>query len=258
TYWIELKVLFPKNISTHRHTINRVCLFSFLFLILVTTCPLWGQVVSKKELVSEDYQRWSSLINPQINSNGKWVSYMKQYDYGQDTLFVRSTSKNVQYIFPGEAWLKFSSDGRKAFIRTDSLLQIQNLVTGGLENISPIKHYELSFNEEYLLVHMSNSSNNGNDLVVRGMLSGKEYRLSGIEHSFMNPENNSLLYSIKEEGNNLLYFLDLTTVDWKPILLRETNFPFKQIAWGSSGNSLAFIQENTESENMHLHFIKSL
>jgi hypothetical protein len=74
---------------------------SFLVFILpVVTCPLWGQVLQKKQLTAADYPLWGELQFDKIAPNGKWASYRMGYESGADTLYVRNTKSLKTFTFP--------------------------------------------------------------------------------------------------------------------------------------------------------------
>lgn len=226
----------------------------FLFLMIVT-CPICGQVTSKKILTPNDYERWSTMGMLQISNDGDWVSYLKHYDYGQDSLFLVSNESDAQFYYPGRQVLDFNEASTVALIRKGDTLQIQNLINGSVEQISNVKWYESTKNDEHLIINISNSSNNSESLLIKTLSSSRDYFVARVETFEINRETNSLLYTTKKNGSHFLYLMELSKKHWKPILLRKSTFPFKQLVWGPSGKSFAYLQKSMDSKNgFILHF----
>jgi len=171
--------LYYGRFAFYGQLVNQIGAFSFLFLMLVA-CPLRGQVTSKKVLTPKDYHRWSTLEGIQISNNGTWASYSKQYDYGEDTLFIKSTANGPQYVFPGNGKLEFTANGRTAIIKLKSNLILQDLYTGEVNQINACSGYEILQNGKYILVQKENGSNNSFDLFIKCMDSERQFFLSGL------------------------------------------------------------------------------
>ncbi|WP_127139403.1 alpha/beta hydrolase family protein [Flagellimonas oceanensis] len=234
--------------------VNREVLFSF-FLLMLATCPLWGQVTSKKSLTPKDYHRWSTIFLSQISDDGKWASYTKQYDYGQDTLFIRSTEGDTQYVHPGGGQLEFTPDGGKAIISKEGALQLQDLHKGEVVDIGPILGHEMILNGRWLLIKKVGAENNGYNLEFRSLKTERTFNLKGVDSHLMSPTGNKLLYIKRERGRYALNLLNMESKEWEPVVLRESRFPLQQLVWGPSGNSLAFLRTGDETNNdLDLYF----
>ncbi len=235
--------------------VNREVLFSFILLMLAT-CPLWGQVTSKKTLTPKDYHRWSTLFLPQISDDGQWVSYTKQYDYGQDTLFIRSTEGDTRYVHPGGGHLEFTADGDKAVISKEGSLRLQNLGNGDVKDIGPILGHEMVMNGTWLLIKKMGAENSGYDLELRSLKTERTFDLKGVDSHLISPKGDQLLYITREKGTYVLQLLDLGPGEWEPVELRESGFPFQRLVWGPSGNSIAFLQKDGGTKDgLGLYFL---
>lgn len=238
-------------------TIARFEWLSFLFWTVIVTCPVMGQMTSKMKLTPKDYSRWSTLSRPQISNDGLWVSFAKQYDYGADTLFVQSTIGNKKYLYPGNGKLEFSDDAKKVVIHKDSLLMIQDLSSGEVEKVSPIIQYEPILNGEFLLIRKHSGIIGKYDLTIKELDGSKEFELYGIDHFVRSPNGNSLLILKTNHESHTLHMLDLTKEIWNLKLLTKSKFPLKQLVWGPSGKSIAFMRETIDKEKeMNLFFYK--
>ncbi|RIV73098.1 prolyl oligopeptidase family serine peptidase [Flagellimonas aequoris] len=250
--------LIPGN-GEREPKVNREVLFSFILLMLAT-CPLWGQVTSKKSLTPKDYHRWSTLFLHQISDNGQWVSYTKQYDYGQDTLFIQSTEGDTQYVHPGGGQLEFTADGDKAVISKEGSLRLQNLGNGDVKDIGPILGHEMVLNGTGLLIKKMGAEKSGYDLEFRSLKTERTFDLKEVDSHLISPKGDKLLYITREKGTYALQLLDLGPGEWEPVELRESRFPFQRLVWGPSGNSIAFLQKDGETKDglgLYFHIIGS-
>ncbi|UBZ13623.1 prolyl oligopeptidase family serine peptidase [Flagellimonas marinaquae] len=234
---------------------NREVLFSFILLMLAT-CPLWGQVTSKKSLTPKDYHRWSTLLMPEISDDGKWVSYIKQYDYGQDTLFIRSTDGKDRYVHPGGGRSDFSPDGSRVLIKKDGTLRVQELDNGRIEELEPVLGHEMGQKGTWALIKRPRGENKGQSLEIRFWETGKVCRLAAVESHLASPKGEKLLFVRKEGDGYTLNLLDLGSGKPKPTLLMTSKYPFQHLVWGPSGNSFAFLQKESESGGLVLYFHK--
>ena len=73
------------------------------FILPLVACPLWGQVVQKKELSPADYHLWGETHIDKISNNEDWVSYTTAYQNGRDTLFVRNSINGKTFFYAGGA-----------------------------------------------------------------------------------------------------------------------------------------------------------
>lgn len=234
--------------------VNREVLFSIISLMLAA-CPLRGQVTSKKKLTPKDYHRWSTLFMPQISDDGQWASYTKQYDYGQDTLFIRSTEGNTRYVHPGGGQLEFTPDGGKAIISKERSLRLQDLHNGKVVDLGPKLGHEIIFDGRWLLIKRERPENSGYDLDLRSLETERTFNLKGVVSHLVSPKGSKLLYTSRDEGTYALHLLDLGPGEWKPVVLRDSKFPFQQLVWGPSGNSIAFLQKEGEAnDDLVLYF----
>src|SRR5690606_801888 len=74
----------------------------------------------------------------------------------------------------------------------------------------------------------------------------------------MDTMGKKVLYTVQDNKNVNLLLLDLNSKNWEPMVLRESPSPFKQLIWGPSGNSFAFLQfRDSGSRDLNIHFYRS-
>ncbi|MDD7888228.1 S9 family peptidase [Flavivirga sp. 57AJ16] len=245
------------NQNTALCFLNKKCGYIFLFILMLSAYPSWGQATPKKKLTPNDYHRWSTLFIPQISDDGQWVSYTKQYDYGQDTLFISSTDGNTKYFYPGDGFLKFSPKGSKALVLDNSVLQIQDLLDGTVEKVPSVLSYEMIQDGVSVLIRKVGDKNSGQHLSIKHLNTGNTYDLTEVNIYTISSKGNKLLYSKRIGESYNLYLLDMASHPYQPVLLRTSVEPFKKLTWGSSGNSFAFLeQESSSVNNLDLCFYK--
>lgn len=117
--------------------------FLVLFFILpLVACPLWGQVVQKKNLTPDSYAQWGNVELENISPDQKWASFRMRYKNGSDTLLVRNVSSLKTFNFPAAKNSVFSSGGM-FFCQTGKDLIILDLSNGRKEIIKEISNFFL-------------------------------------------------------------------------------------------------------------------
>src|SRR5690606_10285659 len=150
------------------------------------------------------------------------------------------------------------ANGRTAIIKLKSNLILQDLYTGEVNQINACSGYEILQNGKYILVQKENGSNNSFDLFIKCMDSERQFFLSVLQQYEKDPMGKKVLYTVQDNKNVNLLLLDLNSKNWEPMVLRESPSPFKQLIWGPSGNSFAFLQfRDSGSRDLNIHFYRS-
>ncbi len=108
--------------------LNKTKLYGCLLLLLQVVATAQGQ--QKRMLTPDDYKLWSFLYGANISTDGRWVSYHVKQQDGKDTLYVKSNSTDVLYVYPAALNEHFSSDAKWLAYRTGDSLTFLNLQTG--------------------------------------------------------------------------------------------------------------------------------
>lgn len=225
-----------------------------LFILPLVACPLWGQVVQKKNLTPDSYAKWGNVELENISPDQKWASFRMRYKNGTDTLFVRNVSSLKTFNFPAAKKGVFSS-GRIFFCQTGKNLIILNLSNGRKEIIKGINNFDYYKKNEKLLI-LSARENKKSTLTIRSLKTGRDSEISGIDQFSINKEKGMLAYSTFSEGKSALSIASLQKDETFEVV--KGSLPFYNLSWQKNGCSLAFTAGNDPQHPQAIyHFIAS-
>ncbi|MFG4001377.1 prolyl oligopeptidase family serine peptidase [Flavobacterium aquidurense] len=219
---------------------------TFLFFVLVT-CPLLGQVKQKKMLQESDYHLWHTLQSENISENGNWISYKLVYPNGKDTLFVRNTKLDIQYVFPNSFNGSFNMEESFACITPIAGLQILNLKTGKSHTYAGITQYKYTKNKKYIITYSkagdpSLEIKKSSGLTIMKIDNVREYKIA--------PQENAVMFT----DGRCIGFITLTDKLEKTIIVEKSENPFFNLTWQSNGNAVAFLQKKDDLGENNLFF----
>lgn len=236
----------------YSHVNLKLFLVSFFILPLVT-CPLWGQVVQKKQLTESDYHLWGTLRMDKVTPNGKWASYRMVYEKGIDTLFVTNTNTNQTYSFPSANNAFFA--GNEFFICRDSKgLYLLNLTTGKQEVSEPVLECDYS-SETNEIVFLTNANK---VLKTLNLLTKRTKTIAEVENFALSPDKKRVVFSTAINQNNsvgLLHLGEKPFVEW---IVKNHSSPFLQFAWQESGKGLAFYSFSSTKTEESILFLYTI
>ena len=85
--------------------------FKFIIVLLLSAVSITLQA-QKKNLELKDYAQWQNLGSFTISDNGSWATYHVRLVDGDDTLYVKSLTSNVEYKYALSTGPQFSSDSK--------------------------------------------------------------------------------------------------------------------------------------------------
>lgn len=221
-------------------------LIPFLFFILpLVTCPLWGQVVQKKQLTSADYHLWGELQFDKIAPNGKWASYRMGYESGADTLFVRNTESLRTYAFPSA---NSSSFGGSIWFacQENQELKLLNLKTGRLETIADVTQYAFSADTDKLLI-LKKTNAGENTLLIRNSKGDVIDKILGVHDFKMSPTGGKVVFWETTNNKNQVGLLNLGKTREQSWILQNHEDIFYGFTWDESEKAFAFYSRSTPS-----------
>lgn len=225
-------------------TLLRLPLIPFLFFILpLVTCPLWGQVVQKKQLISADYHLWGELQFDKIAPNGKWASYRMGYESGADTLFVRNTESLNTYAFPSASNSSFS-DGMWFACQENQKLKLLNLKIGKLETIADVIQYAFSSHADKLVI-LKKTNSGENTLLIRNSKGAVIDKINGVHDFKISPIGENVAYWVTTNNKNQVGILSLGKKQEQSWILQTQEDNFYDFTWDESGKSLTFYSRLT-------------
>lgn len=200
----------------------------FLCLVLVS-CPLLGQELTKKMLTEADYDLWATMKGELISNSGRWVSYQMTYPSKQDTLFVKEVRTGKKFSFPSYSNGRFTSKDVFTCQKRDTLLLL-NLKTAKQEQIIGVKRYEFSNEGDFLVTLMAD-----NQLVVRKRGEVVDGIVDVTEYQWNDSEKRLAYISTQNVG-----ILSFEKRYQKRILLSTNQQGFKRLTWQFKRDSFAF------------------
>ena len=225
-----------------------------LFILPLVACPLWGQVVQKKNLTPDSYAQWGNVELENISPDQKWASLRMRYKNGSDTLFVRNVSSLKTFYFPAAKNSVFSSGGM-FFCQTGKDLIILDLSNGRKEIIKEISNFNYYEKNEKLVI-LSAFENKNRTLTIRSLKTGKERQITNIDQFSLNKEKGMLAYSTFSKGKSAISIANLQKD--KIFEVAEGALAFSNLSWQKNGRSLAFTTGNDPQHPQAIyHFIAS-
>ncbi|WP_432221819.1 alpha/beta hydrolase family protein [Flavobacterium sp. TMP13] len=242
------------NSPTYRRLYPRVLnlppflVLVLLFILPLVACPLWGQVVQKKELAAADYHLWSELNINKISLDGNWASYNLTYENYVDTLFVQHIkSPKKRYAFPRTESSLFTINNFFLAKRSDTLL-ITNLKTGEQEVIRQVKQYHYSIKNDLLII--STQTELQQNLLTIRTPSGKiEKEIKGVSTFSVSPNEQGLIFGAETNKEFLVASLNLKSPYNQKIIIQNNKNEFDGYSWQKDGKSVAFF---TAAENDYI------
>lgn len=229
--------------------IKFVCSAFSVIMFGLVTCPASGQDLMQRRLTREDYGLWSRLQSDKISSHGRWVSYCLKYESGLDTLFVKSTSSKISYLFPDSNQGIFACDEFFACANKTKQLQLLSLTDGNISRIFNVKKYDFDGHGKFLIT-LENQNNSTKSLCIR---TNRGKLIKEIKNSVdyqLSPDGNALLYTVRQHNISeagLIHLSQNLTV--KKILSGDSR-SFKSLTWSKDGNAAAFYATDSTATNI--------
>ena len=218
-----------KLLKIIRMKFNFYMILSFIFLI----SPLYGQLKSKMQLTSLDYELLGTLRPVAFSDNGRWAAYVMSYET-TDTLFVKQVTSGKVYTFPNNASGIFGRDSIFLHINKNQNLIINELTSGKVESINNVSRFDFESN---CLIYLEKLER-ANRLVIK---KGTEVALiEGVVDYSLNPAKDMLWYIKEVEGQYSSGIVDLDKHMKQIIIDRPSSQPLKKGAWQSNGKSIGF------------------
>ncbi|TRX29909.1 hypothetical protein FNW52_20455, partial [Flavobacterium sp. ZT3R18] len=234
-----------KNSSKNFKALCPIIILFLFFILPLVACPLWGQVVQKKELTPSDYHLWGELNLDKIAPDQQWASYRMSYDNGIDTLFVRNTISNKTYSYPAGDNSIFTKNNTFVCL-TKQGLQILNLKTGKQEIIKLVSQYAYSQFTDHLIINF-HSERDKDELLIRTPLGKIVKEVQDVTYFTLSPNEQELVYSTFSNNKYALLLIDLKQANSEKSLLKGGEDKFDGFTWQKDGKSLAFLGQ---SENL--------
>src|SRR5690606_28033565 len=118
--------------------------------------PLFCQT-TKKIITEQDYHLWSSLSRVSLSNQGNWVAWQQDYPNITDSLFIKNTNNDRQYVFEKTNLLQFDEQDQYCLLKDQKQKQIilLNLTSGKEIVFKGSTHGGFIFNDTHLAIEIA-------------------------------------------------------------------------------------------------------
>lgn len=237
--------IFPAGHKRQKFLCIKLKLALFLFFILpLVACPLWGQVVQKKQLKESDYHKWGELIVQNITSDGQWISYRMIYDNDIDTLIVRNTSNLKTYNFSKGVFPRFAGNEHLIYKDKNNLYCL-NLTTEKKESYPTDTQIEYSPLRNQIIILLKKEKT----LQLHNLFNSMINKVHEVLYFSMSPNEKEIIILLKENQKYSVGLLSLSNTSEINWIIREEHSKFYNFTWEENGKAVAFYSSLDSNEN---------
>lgn len=220
------------------------------FMWFCLACSLWGQAGKIKDLTPDEYDQWYSILTHQLSPDGKWVSYIKEYEQQTDTLVVQSTADSVKFYIPNGNRTAFSQQANWFFAQDNEggLWKI-DLLKGELKKENDVLDYQLSQNGTYLAFRQKEGQE-GSKLIYQNLKDAKTRVFQNVLDYAFDATSHLLAVSQKTDNGYSLSVIENPQASLEEISSNQSN-PYSNLVWSPQGKSLAFMEVMDDTHKIH-------
>lgn len=205
--------------------------------LLLTICPLMGQIKKAGSVPQEDYKKWSNLRINDLSNNTKWAAYSLSYETGEDTTFLKNTEGKIKIALPNIKNGQFLKNNSFACLLTNNRFLI----------------YDLETNRKVYLDSVTDFQTGSNHIILRkkNVDSSTSVLIYDVYGTFLKEIEDTDFYSLSPNGNKLacsqhsdrssLKILDLGKKITLTKLSVSAQIHYKIIKWHNKGKSVLFV-----------------
>ena len=240
----------PQNYET---PISQFPLFFFLFVM--ATCSVLGQESQQQRLLQkQDYTMWHNMRFPLISGDGKWTSYLLDYEQQNDTLIVMDIKGKVKYEFNNAHGGQFApcrTPKLFAFNDRNKGVGVLNLVEGTTIWIKEAQYYKFSLDGNYLACYNLNPKNSY--LKLFDIVNNKTTIIKGIQNFEFNPSRKEVAIITKVNDISKVEILHFEQMR-RSLIVSQKNSEFLFPKWNNTGDGLVFMEEEHQSQRKLYYF----
>src|SRR5690554_5094496 len=154
-----------------------------VFKIIIVTL-LWGsicQAQEKRKLTPEEYKLWHTVRMGANSDDGVWTSYSKSYKNHIDTLYLKNTKTDFEYVFPAGYNEKITKKGDVFTYLRSGILYLLYPNSGKQQQYQNVTEYEISDKGKFV-IYLSDST-----LTILNLISGQTKQLDNVKTFKVNP-----------------------------------------------------------------------
>lgn len=208
-----------------------IVLASLIFVVV----PVKAQQGDKKPVTEADYDLWGRLVFDQLSDQGKWVSYYMNHEAATDTLFVKSSSDNIEYAFPESQNGRFIGEQYFLYNSRDGIA-LMDLATGK-QRINPgSAEGAVTGNGRYLITYGGLPSN----LTVTTIDGKPVMVVPQVKSLAWSNSRNMLLCNYEEAGAGAMAIIEFKGHDVKNTVIASSDQRFTSLTWSPDDSAVAF------------------
>lgn len=236
-----------KNINSER---------IFLVMVCLIFCSHVCHSQQKRNLTQEDYKLWNTLQVGEMSSDGRWVSFSKSYESHIDTLFLKNTITDFQYVFQSGYGGKITPNGELfAYLRADTL-HVLETDTGKQSKYPDVKQFEFTKKGRYLVCLWNKSDSN--TLAIKNIKTGDTEEFQDVKEYSINPQGKFIAMIQNVEGISTVKLVHLSGSKKPDRLSEGKNYNYQRLTWNASGKSLAYYSLKKNVDNPAIVFIEDI
>lgn len=216
------------------------------FILLLTACPLWGQV-GQRTLEKKDYRLWETVLPHKISFDGKWTSYGIRDSKDQYDILAQNILTGEKLRVSNCYKHNFSLDS-KWFIalNSDSLLVKMNLETIIKEESPKISNFQIS-NDSKWLAYLEKITSNTSTLILENLKSGSGEKFEMVTKYDFSPNTAYLALVKKDLDGYELSIINLNTKE--QVAVYHLNNSISKILWSPDSKGIAFFEKQENGNN---------
>lgn len=191
-----------------RHPTFPVVMCFQICIFLLVSCPIFGQVLSNKQLTKAHFDQWNSVENRLISPKGNWFCYSTIYDKGADTLYVQSTSTKQKFSIPNGSHWNFGSDSIFAALQPNNELAVLELDSFKKTILPAVKSFIFCDAGKLLITHAEDQT-----LVIRKANGTVAATITNVYEYVYDGTSNRLVYIRQENLTNTVNYLTLHNLE---------------------------------------------
>lgn len=226
---------------------------NFWLLISVFFYSHFCQSQQKRNLTQEDYKLWHTLQVGVMSNDGMWTSFAKTYESNIDTLFLKNTISDFQYVFPSGYDGKITPKGDLfAYLKTDTLYVLET-ATGKQSKYPNVKQFEFTKDDKYLIYLL-----NSNTLAIKNVKTGNIEEFQKTNEYSINPKNKQIAIIQNDKGFSTVKLINLLALK-KPVTFSVSmSTTYQRLTWNATGKSLAYYNLHKNNNKCEIVFIADI
>jgi len=229
---------------------------SFWLLICVIFYSHFCQSQQKRDLTQEDYKLWNTLQVGVMSNDGIWASFSKMHESNRDTLFLKNTNTDFQYVFPSGYDGKITPKGDLfAYLKTDTLYVLET-ATGKQSKYPNVKQFEFTKDGEYL-IYLLNLLNS-NTLAIKNVKTENTQEFQNIKEYSINPQKKYIAIIQNDKEVSTVKLISLLATKRLATFSESKSSNYQRLTWNATGKSLAYYSLHKNENNCEVVFIAEI